>query len=60
MFIESQRTDPAVHALCIKIARRCAAVIEPLLRQEEIREALTECYRVCREEMSKTPTPPEV
>jgi hypothetical protein len=51
MFIESQAADPATHQLCVRIARRCVAVIEPLLRQEEVREALTEFYRAARTEL---------
>ena len=53
MFIESQSSDPAVHAICIRIARRCVGVIEPLLRQEEVREALIEFYRAARTEIEK-------
>jgi hypothetical protein len=53
MFIECQSADPAVHAVCIAIALRCVAVIEPLLRQEEVREALTEFYRAARTEIEK-------
>lgn len=53
MFIECQSADPAVHKLCIAIARRCVEVIEPLLRQEEKREALTEFYRAARMEIEK-------
>jgi hypothetical protein len=35
MLIESQSADPAVHALCIKIARRCVWIIQAVLREEE-------------------------
>jgi hypothetical protein len=53
MFIECQSADPAVHALCIKIARRCAWIIQTCLREEEQIEAVREFYRVCREELDK-------
>lgn len=60
MFIESHSADPAVHALCIKIARRCVWIIQAVLREEERALAVNEFYRVCREELDKPPTPPEV
>jgi hypothetical protein len=50
-FIECQSVDPKMHDLCLRISRRCVGVIEPLLRQEEIREALTEFYRAARAEI---------
>jgi len=50
-FVECQSTDPRTHELCCRIARRCVGVIEPLLRQEEVREALTEFYRAARMEL---------
>ena len=53
MFIECQSADPAVHNLCVRIAIRCAEIIKPLLRQEEVREALTEFYRAARLEIEK-------
>ena len=53
MFIESQATNPAVHALCIKIAKRCVWVIQAVLREEERGLAVNEFYRVCREEIQK-------
>lgn len=53
MFIESQAADPAVHQLCIRIARRCVFVIQALLREEERGDAMREFYRVCREEIDK-------
>ena len=60
MFIDCQSVDPAIHAICIRITRRCVAVIEPLLRQEEKHEALTEFYRAAREVIDKPPATPEV
>lgn len=51
MFIESQSADPRTHDLCVRIARRCVGVIEPLLRREEVREAMTEFYRAARLEV---------
>lgn len=53
MLVDSQSTDLRTHELCIRIARRCLAVIEPLLRQEEVHEALTEFYRAARLELDK-------
>lgn len=50
-FIECQSADPRTHELCVRIAHRCVGVIEPLLRQEEVREALTEFYRAARLEV---------
>jgi hypothetical protein len=44
-----------VHALCIKIARRCVWIIQAVLREEERSLALNEFYRVCREELDKPP-----
>ena len=55
VFIESQATDPAVHNLCITIARRCVWVIQAVLREEERHLAAQEFYRVCREEVGKKP-----
>jgi hypothetical protein len=52
--LQSHRsTDAAVHALCIKLARKCTSIIEPLLRQEEIGECLREMYTAIREEIEK-------
>lgn len=53
MFIECQSADPAVHNLCVRIAIRCTKTIKPLLRQEEVRGALTEFYRAARLEIEK-------
>ena len=55
MFIENQSVNPAVHALCIKIARRCVWVIQAVLREEERGLAVNEFYRVCCEELDKKP-----
>ncbi len=55
MFIECQSADPAVHNLCVRIAIRCTEIIKPLLRQEEVNEALTEFYRAARVEIEKKP-----
>ena len=55
MFIESQATDPAVHNLCIAIARRCVWIIQAALSDEERHLAAQEFYRVCREEIEKKP-----
>jgi uncharacterized membrane protein YhdT len=55
MFMENQATDPAVHALCVTIAKRCVWVIQAVLREEERGLALSEFYRVCRQEIEKKP-----
>lgn len=61
MFIESQSADPAVHAISVRIARRCVHIIQAVLREEERIEAAREFYRVCREELDKKPVhEPEV
>jgi hypothetical protein len=49
MFVESQSADPAIHALCIKIARRCVWIIQGCLRDEERSDALEAFYYVARE-----------
>ncbi|WP_169974040.1 hypothetical protein [Tautonia rosea] len=53
MFVECESADPAVHRLCVRIARRCAFVIQAVLREEERIEATREFYRICREELDK-------
>jgi hypothetical protein len=55
VFIECQSADPAVHRICIEIAKQCVNVIAPLLRQEEVHAALTEFYRAAREAIEKPP-----
>jgi hypothetical protein len=61
MLIDSQSADPAVHALSVRIARRCVWVIQAVLREEERGLAVNEFYRVCREEIEKKGTrEPEV
>jgi hypothetical protein len=57
MIQQNAPCDPAVHKLCIEIARKCTAIIQPLLRQEEIGECLREFYMAARESLDK-PTPP--
>ena len=60
MSAASRSTDPALHQLCIRIARRCVGVIEPLLRQEEVKEALTAFYEAARTELAEPNRAPEV
>ena len=55
MLIENQSANPAVHELCIKIARQCVWVIQAILREEERALAVNEFYRVCREALDKPP-----
>ena len=52
--------DPAVHELCMRLARSFTAIIKPLLRQEEVGECLREAYMAAREIIDKPPTRPEV
>lgn len=60
MFVESQSADPAVHRVCVRIARRCVHVIQAVLREEERGDAAREFYRVCREELDKPPKSEEI
>jgi hypothetical protein len=60
MFIENQPCDPALHALCVRIARRCVWIIQACLREEERIDAAREFYRVLREELAKKPGHPEL
>jgi hypothetical protein len=53
VLIENQSANPAVHALCIKIAKRCVWIIQAVLREEERGLAANEFYQVCREELDK-------
>lgn len=52
--------DPAVHKACMDIARKCTAIIDPLLRQEEKAEACREFYLAARQVLDKPPVQPEV
>ena len=49
------RTNPAIHELAIRIARRTVAIILPLLRQEEVHEALEEFYLATCQELDASP-----
>lgn len=60
MIQQNEPADPAVHALCIRIARRCVWVIQAVLREEERGEALREFYQVAREELEKPKSAGEV
>lgn len=53
MFIESKAADPAVHAISVRIAKRCVWIIQAVLREEERIDAAREFYRVVREELDK-------
>ena len=55
MLQSHQSTDPALHALCVRIAQRCVWIIQAVLREEERGEAAREFYQVCREELEKRP-----
>ena len=52
--------DPSVHKLCMEIASRCTSIIRPLLRQEEVGEALREFYIAARQVLDKPQPQPEV
>ena len=52
--------DPAVHELCMRLARRFTDIIKPLLRQEEVGECLREAYLTAREEIEKKPGVQEI
>jgi hypothetical protein len=43
--------DPVIQNTAKRCARRCVAIIEPLLRQEEIGEAMREFYLAIKEEL---------
>lgn len=53
MLQSHQSIDPAVHDLCVRLARRFTDIIRPLLRQEEVGECLREAYTAAREEIEK-------
>lgn len=53
--IESASADPHVHAVCMRIAKKCVWIIQSLLREEERIEALRSFYAACREELDKKP-----
>ena len=55
MIQQNAPVDPVLHSLSIRIARRCTDIISPLLRQEEVGEALREFYMAAREEIEKMP-----
>ena len=60
MFIDCQSADPAIHAICIKIARKCVWIVQACLREEERALVVNEFYRECREALDKPPATPEV
>ena len=55
MIQQNAACNPIIHKMCMDIARRCTAIIEPLLRQEEKGEALREFYLAAREVIDKPP-----
>ena len=56
MFMIDKAAAPAVHRLCVRIAFRCAWVIQAALRGDDKRTATAEYYRICRQE-SDQPEP---
>jgi hypothetical protein len=55
MIRQNDSCNPAVHNLCIAIARKCTDIISPLLGQEEVNECLREMYLAAREILDKPP-----
>ncbi len=60
MIDSSKAVDPAIHAICIKIAMRCYSIIRVALPEDATAETLRQFYRVCREALDKPPVSPEV
>ena len=54
--IESQAADPAVHAICLRLAQRFTDIVSPLLRQAEVGDCLREAYMAAREILEKPPS----
>lgn len=52
----SRSADPAVHRVCMELAKRFTDIVRPLLRQEEVGECLRESYTAAREVIEKRPT----
>lgn len=52
--------DPAIHKACMEIACKCTAIISPLLRQEEVGEAMREFYLAARQVLDKPKPIPEM
>jgi hypothetical protein len=55
LIYQNQPCDPAVHSLCMRLARKFTDIVRPLLRQEEVGECLREAYMAAREEIEKKP-----
>ena len=53
MIQQNQPCNPAVHALCMELAKRFTAIVQPLLRQEEVGECMREAYMAAREVLDK-------
>jgi hypothetical protein len=60
MFVESEKADPALHNLCIRITMRCFSIIRVMIPEEATAETLRQFYGVCREALDKPPATPEV
>jgi hypothetical protein len=60
MIQQNTPCDPALHDLCVRLARSFTDIVKPLLRQEEVPECMREAYLVARQILDKPPTPPEV
>ena len=48
MIQQNAPCNPAVHALCMELAKRFTAIVQPLLRQEEVGECMREAYMAAR------------
>jgi hypothetical protein len=51
MFMQNQPADPRMHAVAIRIARRCRSIIQTCLREEEWNDADAEFYVIARAEV---------
>jgi len=60
MIQQNAACDPAVHAICIQIARKCLWIIRGCLRDEERHDALEAFYLAAREALDKPQPQPEV
>lgn len=60
MIQQNAPCDPAVHALCIQIARKCLWIMQGCLREVERRDALEAFYLAAREALDKPQPQAEV
>jgi hypothetical protein len=60
MILPTAPCDPAVHTLCMRIARRCTMIVRGTLRDDEVSDCFTEMYKAARDEVEKKPAPEEL